>query len=106
MKKDRNCGANATPYPVYQMQQPMMPMMPNMYQGSFPIMQQPMMQNSMMNTVNPMNQINYSSTSIEQQISNINSQITNLERRVNSLENIVGASANGNNYNTSNFQMM
>lgn len=101
MKKDRNCGANATPYPVYQMQQPMIPMMPNMYQGSFPVMQQPMM-----NTVNPMNQINYSSSSIEQQISTINSQITNLERRINTLENIIGASANGNNYNTSNFQMM
>jgi len=99
MKKDRNCGNQATPYPIYQMQQPMM--MPNMYQGAVPMMQQPMM-----NQVTPMNQINYSSASIEQQISTINSQITNLERRVNSLENIIGASANGNNYNTSNFQMM
>jgi len=103
MKKDRNCGNNATPYPVYQMQQPMMPMAP-MYQGNMPYMQQPMT-NQMMNTY-PMNQINYSSTSIEQQLSTMSSQITNLERRVNTLENIIGASANGNNYNTSNFQMM
>lgn len=93
MKKDRNCGN--TPYPIYQMPQPMM--MPNMYQGSIPIN---MMQPQMLN--NP----NYQSTSIEQQINTLNNQVTNLERRVNTLENIIGASANGNNYNTSNFQMM
>ena len=106
MKKDRNCGNQSTPYPVYQMQQPMMPIMqPNMYQGSIPVN---MMQQPMMNTMSSpmMNQMNYSSTSIEQQINTLNSQVTNLERRVNSLENIIGASANGSNYNTSNFQMM
>jgi len=97
MKKDRNCGNNA-PYPIYQMQQPMM--IPNMYQGAFPTN---MMQQPMMNQINPMN---YSSTSIEQQINTLNSQVTNLERRISTLENIIGASANGTGYNTSNLQMM
>lgn len=102
MKKDRNCGCQgSTPYPVYQMQTPMMPMGPiqnPMMQG----MQMPMMQN----TIPMMSQNNFQSTSIEQQISNLNNQVSNLERRVSTLENLIGSSNISSNYNTSNFQMM
>ena len=105
MKKDRNCGCgSATPYPVYQMQTPMIPMnpmmMPNqMFQGSIPA-------GMMQNIPNGMNNMNFQSTGIEQQINNLSSQVSNLERRVSNLENMMGSSNIGTNYNTSNFQMM
>lgn len=103
MKKDRNCGCGATPYPIYQMPTPMMPMgqmIPNqMIQGA---VQMPMAQS----TIPMMGQTNFQSTGIEQQLSSLNSQITNLERRVSTIENLIGSSNIGTNYNTSNFQMM
>lgn len=103
MKKDRNCGCGgSTPYPVYQMQTPMMPMGPMMQNQMMQGMQMPMMQN----TIPMMNQGSSQSTSIEQQLSSLNSQFTNLERRVSTLESLIGSSNMGTNYNTSNFQMM
>lgn len=102
MKKERNCGGNAMPYPVYPSYPGMM-----MNQGMMPgALQMPM------NTINPntfgSNQ-NYMiqpnmSNSIEQQLSNLTSQVNSLERRIISLESLVGSPTSK--YNNSNYQIM
>jgi len=102
MKKDRNCGGNATPYPVYpQMQQGMVPVMPPMM---VPPIQQPIMPNQgmMMSPTMP----NTYGNSLETQVNTLNNQVNSLERRVAALESLVGNPNYSNNYNTSNFQMM
>ena len=102
MKKERNCGGNAIPYPVYPSYPGMM-----MNQGMMPnVLQMPM------NTINPnafssnqnyMMQPNMSN-SIEQQLSNLTSQVNSLERRIISLESLIGSPTSK--YNNSNYQVM
>lgn len=108
MKKDRNCGGNAMPYPIYpsypgMMNQGMMPMNPGMMmnQGVMPI--NPMGQ-SFSNSPSYMPQTSTSTGSIEQQLSNLTSQVNSLERRIISLESLVGSPTSK--YNNSNYQVM
>ena len=101
MKKDRDCNAGMTPYPIYPAYMPgmAMPMMnPNMM-GNPAMMAQPNL--GMAGRAN-----NYSqgSSTIEQQLYNLNNQISSLERRVSSLEALVGNTSTQ--YNTSNYQVM
>ena len=77
MKKDRNCGMN-----VY----------PNMMPVIMPGQMIPM--NEMQ-----MNQNNYATDSLS-------NQINSLQQRVSRLENIVNGSNYSSNYNTTNYQMM
>ena len=103
MKKDRNCGCGATPYPVYPTMTPYGMQGPNIQgiQGMMPI-------NMMGQYPNTMGGIN--SNTIEQQINNLEQHINALENRVSTLENIVNNSNSvlysNNNYNSSNYQMM
>lgn len=77
MKKDRNCGMN-----VY----------PNMMPVIMPGQMIPM--NEMQ-----MNQNNYATDSLS-------NQINSLQQRISRLENIVNGSNYSSNYNTANYQMM
>ena len=104
MKKERNCGGNAMPYPVY-------PTYPNfgmpMNPGVMPIPNMSM-SNMMPNTFNTnpdyMAQMNTSGSSIEQQLANLTNQVNSLERRIISLESLVGSPTSK--YNNSNYQIM
>lgn len=101
MKKDRNCGGNATPYPVYPMYGGMQGM-----PGPIPMtgvnmpMPLPMPAPTWTTQGTTTNQ---SFTNSE--INTLSNQINSLEQRVSNLENMVNK-AYSNNYNTSNFQMM
>ena len=92
MKKDRNCGGNQVPYPVYQMP----PMMPNMIAPMPGVNMNPNM--GYMPNVSSSN-----NSSIEQNLNTLNNQIRALENRISNLENLIGGNQN---YNNSNYQMM
>ena len=101
MKKNRNCGDTAMPYPMYPSYQNMMG------PGVIPIPNMPMntMAQNTFNTIpNYMSQIPTQNSSIEQQLSNLTSQVNSLERRIISLENMVGSPTSK--YNNSNYQVM
>lgn len=98
MKKDRNCGMNAVPYPIYPSYQPMPGM--QMQGGAIPMMPQyPFDTNQAV-----------SSNTLEQQLNSIQQQINMLDRRVTRLEN--NSSDNNmnqyssSNYSDSNYHMM
>ncbi|MBE6152519.1 MAG: hypothetical protein E7165_04335 [Firmicutes bacterium] len=104
MKKERNCGGNAIPYPMYPAYPNMgMPMNP----GVVPIPNMGM-NNIIPNTFNTnpnyIYQPNSSGNFIEQQLSSLTSQVNSLERRIISLENLVGSPTSK--YNNSNYQIM
>lgn len=102
MKKDRNCGCNNMPYPMYPSYQGMMPMNP----GIMPIPNMPMntMAQNNFGNMDYMPQISQSNNSIEQQLSSLANQVNSLERRIISLENLVGSP--NSKYNNSNYQVM
>lgn len=106
MKKDRNCGCGATPYPMYPTPYPYgmqgtMPGIQNM-PGMMPIN----MVGQYPNTIGGV-----TSNTIEQQINTLSQQLNSLENRVATLENMANNSnsvlySNNSNYNSSNYQMM
>lgn len=102
MKKDRDCNAGMTPYPIYPTYMPGMgmPMVgtPNMMTSPNMMMQPNLGTNSMTN--------NYTQggASIEQQLLNLTNQVNSLERRISNLETLIGN--NSTQYNTSNYQVM
>ena len=97
MKKDRDCNAGITPYPIYQPYQFGMPMQmtPNMV---------PQINPNMLNQSYNTNNFQAGTSSIEQQLVTMSNQISSLERRVNNLENLIGNTSTQ--YNTSNYQVM
>jgi len=106
MKKDRNCGGNSMPYPVYPSYPGMMMNQGMIPPGVMPIPSIPMntmAPNTFNTNPNYMMQTNTSS-SIEQQLSNLTSQVNSLERRIISLESLVGSPTSK--YNNSNYQVM
>lgn len=111
MKKDRNCGATATPYPVYNQFQsmpfPMMqgPAVPGIMPGIPNSMPMPIPYMNGMNGMTPMP----TTTSSDSQLSDLNNRINNLERRVNNIENTLNdtkMTSYANKYSSSNYQMM
>lgn len=100
MKKDRNCGGNATPYPVYPMYGGGGMPGPIPMTGVNMPMPLPMPAPTWTTQGTTTNQ---SFTNSE--INTLSNQINSLEQRVSNLENMVNK-AYSNNYNTSNFQMM
>ena len=107
MKKDRNCGGNITPYPMYPAYPGMMMNQGMMPQGIMPMPNMPMntmAPNTFNTTPSYMTQMSTSSGSIEQQLSNLTNQVNSLERRIMSLESLVGSPTSK--YNNSNYQVM
>lgn len=98
MKKDRNCGMNAVPYPMYPSYQPMPGM--QMQGGAIPVM--PQYPYSTSQSVN--------SNTLEQQLNSIQQQINMLDRRVTRLENSSSDAKmnqySSSNYSDSNYHMM
>lgn len=99
MKKERDCNAGMTPYPIYQ---PYPMGMPQIGMSMAPQINPNMMNPNM--TYNPNMYQSTPNNTIEQQLSTINNQINSLERRISSLENLIGNT--NNQYNTSNYQVM
>ena len=99
MKKDRDCNAGMTPYPIYQPYPIGMPQMgTNMIPQMNPSMNNPNIY------YNPNMYSQEMNNTIEQQLSKINNQINSLERRIMNLENLIGNT--NTQYNTSNYQVM